>query len=101
LILEIDLDALAELEHHVEWYEAQRSGWGSELLSQVREAFVRIAEQPGLGAPWPRLPSVRRIVLASFPLLLIYAVEADTVFVAAVAHTSRRPGYWIGRLARR
>jgi toxin ParE1/3/4 len=33
-----------------------------------------------------------------FPYALIYAVEERRVFVVAVAHFRRRPGYWRDRV---
>lgn len=30
---------------------------------------------------------------------LIYTIEKDGLVILAVAHRSRRPGYWVGRLA--
>jgi hypothetical protein len=29
---------------------------------------------------------------------LFYLVERDTITLVAIAHTSRRPGYWLDRL---
>lgn len=97
--LELDPEAVAELEEHAAWYEARREGLGLELLAEVRGAIARLLEQPGLGAPVPRASSARRLALASFPFVVVYAIEGDTLFVAAVAHTSRRPDYWRKRLA--
>ena len=101
MILEIDPAAEAELDEHAAWYEAKRDGLGFELMAEVRGAIARMIEQPGIGGPDPHAPSARRFLLASFPLAVVYAVEADTLFVAAIAHTSRKPGYWRNRFAGR
>jgi len=34
-----------------------------------------------------------------FPFLIVYAMLGDQLVVIAVAHTSRKPGYWRERLA--
>jgi toxin ParE1/3/4 len=34
------------------------------------------------------------VVLNRFPFALIYRIERDEVQILAVAHHSRRPGYW-------
>jgi toxin ParE1/3/4 len=99
LNLEIDPAAVVELEEHAAWYEARREGLGFELVAEARGAMARLVEQPGLGAPVPEAPSARRFALASFPFVVVYAVERDTLFVAAFAHTSRKPNYWRKRLA--
>ena len=33
-------------------------------------------------------------VLRRFPFSVVYAVVADLVYIVAVAHGSREPGYW-------
>jgi hypothetical protein len=38
--------------------------------------------------------SVRRILVHGFPYSLIYLERARTVWILAVAHHRRRPGYW-------
>jgi hypothetical protein len=42
-------------------------------------------------------PGVRQKVLHRFPFALIYEIDADEIRVFAVAHHSRRPGYWRDR----
>ena len=40
---------------------------------------------------------MRRFRLSRFPYIVFYLELDDTIWVAAVAHTSRRPGYWRDR----
>lgn len=37
------------------------------------------------------------MVLSRFPYKLPYAVEADHIYIIAVAHQHRKPEYWIRR----
>lgn len=50
----------------------------------------------------PILPGLRRdyrrVNLKVFPFYVAYTVEGDLVWVLAVAHGYRRPGYWKSRL---
>ena len=39
----------------------------------------------------------RRCLVHRFPYGVIYAVEDDVVYVAAVMHLKRKPGYWESR----
>jgi toxin ParE1/3/4 len=98
-------------QHHVifhlgasaEYLRARRryAKQGGERLAQrfvdeVDQAVERIAESP---ERWPifrvRYHWVR---LHRFPYLLYYQVLDDvTILVLAVAHASRRPGYWLRR----
>lgn len=46
----------------------------------------------------PKGHEVRRAKIGRFPWILLYVVRAGAVFVIAVAHKQRRPGYWEKRL---
>ena len=57
-----------------------------------------IASNPERHPPVADLPSVQRIRLKQFPFSLLYIDRADDIWVVAVAHGSRKPGYWKGRI---
>ena len=42
--------------------------------------------------------SARQALFSRFPYKLIYRVEGDEIVIHAVAHQSRRPGYWRQRI---
>lgn len=42
--------------------------------------------------------TVRRCLLTRFPYRLVYRVEGEKIVIYAVAHQSRRPGYWRTRI---
>jgi hypothetical protein len=42
-------------------------------------------------------PEIRRSLLARFPFAIVYAIDEQTIIVIAVAHTHRKPRYWIDR----
>lgn len=93
-------DAVAEATAAGDWYDAQRPGLGDDFASELERAFELILENPQTWPTWPGVAaglSVRRFVLARFPFALAYVPRGDEVIVLAVAHTSRRPGYWLGR----
>ena len=84
------------------WYERRRPGLGDRFLDGVEATIQRIREAPLAGAliPLRRLTiSVRRQPVPGFPFIVAYVVEPALV-VVAIAHTSRRPGYWRARLGR-
>ena len=65
------------------------------LLEDFEHAAALLLEHPRLGAIWR--PGRRRWLLTRFPYALIYTVSGDQIRILAVAHHSRRPGYWRGR----
>ena len=91
----LDPAAAAELREAAVFYEECREGLGKELLASVEAAFDAIARRPTL---WRRLKGrFRRCLVHRFPYGVEYAVEDDVVYVAAVMHLKRKPGYWESR----
>lgn len=91
--------AEVELAEAVDWY-ASRPENGDRLadqfLDEVASVERLIGERP---RAWPEVePGVRRVVMNRFPYALIYELARDGVQVLAVAHHSRRPGYWHDRM---
>lgn len=75
-----------------EFYEAHRRGLGVELIAEVRHAARALQRHPELGHQFSR--RLRRLLVQRFPYGLLYRIEAEEIFIVAVAHLSRRPGYW-------
>ncbi len=48
----------------------------------------------------PLETDLRKLVLERFPYSLIYGQVPYTIYVLAVAHARRRPGYWQPRIDR-
>ncbi len=83
-----------------DWYEEQQEGLGLRFRNEAERTSGRIEERPRIGAPWTYSvvpPGVRRLRLRTFPFHLVY-VEEPRLVIVAVAHMSRRPGYWRHRL---
>ena len=66
------------------------------FLSDFEQSINKLLRHPTLGSPW-RGRGRRRYLMKHFPYSLIYTVSGDQIRVLAVAHYSRRPGYWAGR----
>lgn len=80
-------------------YEAEVGGLGERFIAEFERCITLLLEAPKIGSPLGR--KLRRFVLDdNFPYSIIYAVLRDTLYVVAVAHGSRRPGYWKRRTVR-
>lgn len=91
----LDPEANLEIRQAAEFYEDCHQGLGQEFLDAVDLAFDHIQQHP---RTWRTLKGrFRRYLLQRFPYGLIYAVEGQTIFVAAVMHLKRKPGYWVSR----
>lgn len=99
--IRVDAAAKAELRAAARWYEEQRAGLGSELISAIDEAMPRVARlgpdcRPVYGVD-PDL-GVRRVQANRFPYAVVFIEMPKAIRVIAVMHERRRPGYWKKRL---
>ena len=89
-------EAEAELDNARTWYRERNQVAGRAFVAEVLSALKSIAETP---EAWPRTrANERRFVFKRFPYSIIYRLRENEVFITAVAHQRRRPGYWRGRM---
>ena len=87
-----------EVRNSYEWYQNQAEGLGDDFLYELELAFQTITELPDT---WPKFKKdFRRFLLGKFPFSILYRAHKSTIFVVAVMHNSRRPGYWETRETR-
>ncbi len=94
-------EAAEELVDAVAWYEERRPGLGAEFFGVVDAGMAAVCARQMVAAGWPGLPRYRRLVLQRFPYVLVDEVRGEEVEFVAVAHTSRKPGYWTNRIRTR
>ncbi len=79
--------------------EFYRENAGPALAQALFDEFDRsvalLLRHPDLGPVWRG--ARRRLVMRRFPFSLVYKVVGEELRILAVAHHSRRPGYWRGR----
>ncbi|MCC6194482.1 MAG: type II toxin-antitoxin system RelE/ParE family toxin [Burkholderiales bacterium] len=90
--------ARAEFLAEVVYCNQVAPGQGARFTVAVEEATARALTFPLSGSPSE--PNVRRVVVRNFPFSVVYRPEADGIVVFAVAHHSRRPGYWRSRISK-
>ncbi len=69
-----------------------------DFRSRLRAAFQEIRRNPER-YPRQHRTVVRKYILKRFPYLIFYIDYPEYIRVFAIAHTSRRPGYWKSRIA--
>jgi len=88
--------AEAELADAVLYYDERAPGLGDRFVAEVKAATLIIERHPEIA---PLIgEGVRAKVVQHFPYSLMYVIDPDGLFVVAVAHQSKRPGYWADRL---
>jgi plasmid stabilization system protein ParE len=89
-------EAQEEFYDAAEFYEEREMGLGMRFRAEISEACSMIQAHPLL---WrEREGGFRRVNCPVFPYYIAYFIRGNTVVIAAVAHGSRRPGYWRNRL---
>jgi toxin ParE1/3/4 len=68
---------------------------GLAFIAEFERMVGLLCRRPRVGPVWRG--TTRRLPLRRFPYSIIYQLTADEVRVIALAHQSRRPGYWRGR----
>ena len=94
--VEFHPEAQAEFIAAAQFFEDKAERLGVDFINLVQRASLRLLEFPESGRPAGR--RLRRLLVPRFFYGLLYRVEPDRIFIVAVAHPSRRPGYWRSRV---
>jgi len=88
-------DAAQEARAAAAHLEGLRAGLGDDFRAELDAALARIQQNPQLYAV--ESGSIRVCPLHRFSYSVFYEELDDRIWVAAVGHHSRRPGYWARR----
>jgi toxin ParE1/3/4 len=89
-------EARADLFEAADYYEAKEAGLGIRFRNEIAAVLLTVMSAPYL---WrERRGGFRRVNCPVFPYYLAYVIREDLLVVVAVAHGSRRPGFWSDRL---
>lgn len=85
-----------EVKSSFDWYQEQVKGLGHDFVQELDEAFHSITSLPHT---WPKMGQFhRRFILSRFPYSVIYKnIDEYTIYVVAIMHNHRKPGYWNDR----
>jgi len=94
-------EAAVEAIEAAAWYEQERAGLGIEfdhavnaVLDLLEEEVVPLASIPGFTSS-----GAKRLILKRFPYDIVVREYSEEIVVVAIAHQSRRPGYWHKRVS--
>lgn len=90
-------EASAEYDAAFDWYLERSPKAAEKFDDEMDRALSQITEAPHRWAAGPR--RTRRFLLRKFPFIVTYRqIASGVIQIIAVAHTSRKPGYWKSRL---
>lgn len=94
-----DPEAQQEAVEAAEYYAEKRPDGGAHFREHLQEAISNLRSRPSLGSPFTH--RTRRRLLRGYEYSVIYVSDADEIFILAVMHHRRKPGYWTYRLRHR
>ena len=96
LKLKFHPEVSSEIKSSYLWYQEQAKGLGEAFIDELENSYQAIIEFPQI---WPLFQKkFRKFLLAKFPFSVIYRENNSTIYVVAVMHNSRKPGYWLRRI---
>src|SRR5574337_872289 len=87
--------AEAEVLEAEAWYLERSDVAARAFVHEVNHVIEQMIEAPERWPPFEQ--GTHRIVFPTFPFTLIYRIKPEVIEIVAVAHQSRRPGYWKSR----
>jgi toxin ParE1/3/4 len=85
-----------ELAEATLYHDRERAGYGDRFVAAFRAARDFVLQFPNSGRPG--LFGTRRWKIMGFRYHIVYVIRGQIIFIIAVAHDRRRPGYWRSRL---
>lgn len=88
--------ARIELIDAIEYYNEIQNNLGIEFGREVHLTIHRILRY---SIAWPLISTnIRRCLCNRFPYGILYSIVNDEIFIIAVMHMMRKPGYWTDRV---
>ena len=97
-LLELTPGAIEDLAAAATWYEHNARTSGEALVRAIEGVLLEIRERPEAAPRLAHRPRIRARVVPRLRYRILYEIVDSTIFVHAIAHTSRDPGYWLARL---
>lgn len=89
--------ARADLFAAAEYYERTSPALAARFVTEMETLCSEVCADPGVFRPIHG--ELCRHFRSTFPFAVIFVEEPERIYVLAVAHFKRRPGYWLDRLA--
>ncbi len=94
--IEFHPEAIREVRETIEWYRQRSNEVATDFRTLVKSAEELVQRSPESWAVY--LLETRGFRFQKFPFVLVYVIRGQQIFIVALAHTKRKPGYWRERL---
>ena len=92
------IEAKQELLDTMDYYDERGFGLGLDFEGEVKSSINFIRQFPESFAL--RDDDTRRCLVKRFPYIIVYLYYDNRVWILAVAHCKRKPGYWKQRISK-
>jgi hypothetical protein len=89
-------DAGEEYARAAEYYAGIVPELGSRFYGEIERLIREVCRQPDRFFRFS--PPAQRALARKFPYSVVYLDQPDRVWIVAIMHAKRRPGYWRERL---
>ena len=93
-------EARAEYRAALAWYATRSIDAADGFADVIADSICGIRELPDAWPRWLGKADVRARVVRRYPYSIMYVVRDQRIVIIAIAHQSRRPGYWLSRISR-
>jgi toxin ParE1/3/4 len=93
-------EAQEDLLQAAHWYEDRQSGVGAKFLQAYEDSLRSVMEWSSTRSQLETVQTerdIQRIRFKRFPYVIVFERFQDDLYILAIAHTSRRPSFWIFR----
>lgn len=94
----VHAEARRELLEARDYYDERRENYGRLFVDAIEAEFERLVEFPRMGKPL--VLGTRRRTVRGWPYSIVYQPILGGIYVIAIAHHRRKPGYWRKRTRR-
>lgn len=89
-------EAQREFLEAIDYYNGAEPGLGLQFYAEIKAAIELVEAFPDM---WAEIGGgIRRCLVRRFPYAILYSHEGEDIFIYAVMHTRRKPGYWQSRI---
>lgn len=89
-------DARADALHAYDGYRNRSDEAAAAFLLELENASSAIKSSPEIWTPY--LHGTRCYLMKRFPYIIVYRFGDEEIEILAVAHGSRKPGFWTDRV---
>jgi toxin ParE1/3/4 len=79
-----------------DWYRDRSPSAAERFQGELERAQIAVQDSPEKWGAY--LAGTRRYLLKPYPYIVVYRQKADRIEIVAIAHSHRKPGYWVDRL---